>query len=96
MISDRNEAARPLKVLTCDDVSWLMSVLDRLVSITRIEQPRISRQVETAKLAALLEMMDLLGYAFADAPAAHNALARLHELEPLLRRASPSLECLHD
>lgn len=78
------------KKMNCDQVSWVMSILGRLQS-SSWNHPAVSRLPEALNLAALLEIMDVLGYEFEDNDAAGNALhkfeefSRLRKVEPLPR-----------
>ncbi len=70
------------KKLTCDQVSWITDILNRLQSDSR-NYPMVSRQPEALKLAALLEIMDIFGYEFEDNQAAGNAPCHFNEFDKL-------------
>lgn len=70
------------KKLNCDQVGWIMDILSRLQSDSK-NYPRVSRQRDALKLAALLEIMDIFGCEFEDNQAAGNALCHFNEFDEL-------------
>ena len=78
-----HEKCRDLKKLNCDQVSWIMNALERLLSISQQRLPMASRLTNAAKMAALLEIMEVLGYEFEDKAAAGNALASFTEFNEM-------------
>lgn len=80
--TNKNEHYRPLN---CDQIAWLNDVLNRYSHVVCDGNPRISRYERAAKLAALLEIMELTECRFADATAAGNAIFQFPELN-ILRR----------
>lgn len=68
--------------LTCDQVSTLMGILERLQNASKTF-PALARMREAAQLATILEIMDILGYEFEDNDAAGNALSRFSEFDNL-------------
>lgn len=73
------QAEKP-QMLNCDQVAWLKHVLDRFEAAVRREGPSISRGVKAAKMAAVLEIAELMGCAFEDDAAKHNAISDFPEL----------------
>ncbi len=71
------------KKLDRDRVAYLMSALERLMDISHSRVPMVSRLLKVAKLAALLEIMELFGYEFEDSAAAGNALSELWEFNAM-------------
>lgn len=72
--------------ISCDQIAWLKDVVDRYDCATRGPLPGISRLREAAKLAALLEIMELLNLECEDNVALSNLLAGFRELRPLTLR----------
>lgn len=60
--------------INCDDVAWLRDVFNRLIQAVRVPNPSISRGWPTAKIAAILELMEILQLEFEDDLAAMNAI----------------------
>ena len=79
----QSESKRALKKINCDQVSWIMGTMDRLLSTSRQHFPMVSRQADATKLAALLEIMEVLGYEFEDSAAAGNALSMFWEFNAM-------------
>jgi hypothetical protein len=77
------EMKREKKKLNCDQVSWLKNALDRLQSLSEQRFPAVSQMKEAAKLATLLEIMEVLGYEFEEDAAAGNALSRFWQFNEL-------------
>ena len=71
---------KPDKLLTCDEVAWVKHVLTRFEGIVRQNHPGISRAVEAAKIAAILELAELMNVGFADDAAKHNVISAFPEL----------------
>jgi len=69
------------KKLNCDQVSVLMGILERLQSTPKFSS--FARMREAAQLAAILEIMEILGYEFEDNTASGNALSRFSEFDDL-------------
>jgi hypothetical protein len=73
---------RALKMnLNCDQVSSLMFILNSLQSTPY----RSNKEKNAAKMAALLDIMELLVYEFEDNAAAGNALSAFWEFNELRR-----------
>ena len=70
----------PSRLLSCDEVAWLGDVLDRYASSIRQPHPGISRSGQAAKLAAIVELFELLNLGFQDKTAAGNAITGFPEL----------------
>lgn len=70
----------PSQMITCDQVAWLGDVLDRYAEILRTPRVRISRAAGGARLAAMLEIMEILDLGFSDDSARGNAVAVFPEL----------------
>ena len=68
------------RMLGCDEVAWLKYVLDRFEAAVRRDGPSISRGVKAAKMAAVLEIAELMGCAFEDDAAKHNVISDFPEL----------------
>ncbi len=70
-------------VLTADEISWIYNALDRYTEQIKrnVGVPAISRSIQTAKLAALLEIMETLNLIFEDKDAATNAISQFKELD---------------
>lgn len=66
--------------VSCDQVAWLGDILDRHCHAVTQTNPAISRAKESARLAALLEIMEVLRLEFADDTARRNAIAGFKEL----------------
>ena len=66
--------------ISCDQVAWLADILDRHAAAVLDARVRISRGREAAKLAAILEIMEVVGVGFADNAARGNAIAQFPEL----------------
>lgn len=79
----------PSRLLTCDEVAWLGDVLDRHAGVMRMNRPGISRAGQAAKLAAIIEICELLNLGFQDRAAAGNAIAGFPELYVLRESAEP-------
>lgn len=79
-----------LKKLSCDQVSELMSAFRRLLEFTTGYASEHAKRSKAAKLATLLEIMDILGYEFEDSAAAGNALAAFWEFNELRMHANES------
>jgi hypothetical protein len=74
------QQAQKKSPLSCDQVAHISDVFDRYRAQCLIGNVGISRARETAKLAAILELMELLGLEFADDNARGNAVAGMPEL----------------
>jgi len=83
--SQEQEQPKNLKTINCDQVSWIMAILTRYSEAVRKNStcPSISRLGKTAKLAALLELMEILGLKFDDDLASGNGLSELTEFNEL-------------
>ena len=70
-------------VLIADEISWIYNVLDRYTEQIKrnVGVPTISRSIQTAKLSALLEIMEILNLRFEDKDAATNAISQFKELD---------------
>lgn len=70
-------------MLTSDEISWIYNALDRYTEQIKRNAgvPAISRSIQTAKLAALLEIMETLNLRFEDKDAATNAISQFKELD---------------
>lgn len=72
---------KPVKTkINCDQVAWLIGVLDRYAEVVRTPKPAISRADKGAKTAAILEIMDILYLDFLDRSARHNTISHFGEL----------------
>ena len=73
------------KKINCDVVAWLTAILQRYEEAIKssIHNPSISRMDKAAKLAALLEIMDILNWEFEDDLASGNALSGFTEFNKL-------------
>lgn len=71
------------KKINCDQVSSIRNALNRLVEMVAHRVPMVSRLHEAAQLAALLEIMEVLGYEFEDKMAAGNALSSFWEFNEI-------------
>src|SRR5258706_6177346 len=67
--------------INCDQVASLMFILNSLQSTPY----RSDKEKHAAKMAALLDVMELLGYEFEDNAAAGNALSAFWEFNELRR-----------
>lgn len=67
--------------LNCDQVSHLMFILNSLQS----SPYRSDKEKNAARMASLLDIMELLGYEFEDNAAAGNALSAFWEFNELRR-----------
>ncbi len=81
--SPMQERRKEKKKLDRDQVSWLMNALERFANATNQHVLMASRLPNAAKLAALLEIMEVLGYEFEDKAAAGNALYPFWEFNEL-------------
>lgn len=79
-------AKRPLKPLNCDQVSFIMNALERLIVTSQTHLPMASRMTKATQFAALLEIMEVLGYEFEDSSAAGNALSLFWEFNDMRRQ----------
>jgi hypothetical protein len=72
---------QPSRPIGCDQVVWLNEALRRYkTAVTQHSNaPGISRCAEVARLAVLLEIMEIMGVEFADDAARQNALAEFPE-----------------
>jgi hypothetical protein len=77
------------RMLTCDDVAWLKHVLERFEEAVRRDGPSISRGVKAAKMAAVLEIAELMGCAFEDDAAKHNVISEFPEIYQGARAGEP-------
>lgn len=76
--------------LNRDKVVWLNDVLDRFTeNALKSNYKGISRVIKVNKLAALLEIMDVLGLEFEDRYSAINALTDMPEFDII----EPKAEC---
>jgi len=58
--SGGNTKAPPVKTLNCDEVAWVLDILERYKKAATLHFPSISRLPEMAKYSAILELMELL------------------------------------
>ena len=79
----------PKRKITCDQVAWLGDVLDRHRHASQMHDLGLSRAPSAAKLAAMLEIMEILHLDFADDAARGNAIACFPELRGLSRGTAP-------
>lgn len=68
--------------LGCDEIAWISAALDRFAAVARNRNIYSERSMKGAKLACLLEIMDVAGCEFEDDVARHNALSDFPELCP--------------
>jgi len=60
--------------ITCDEIAWIMDILERLRFVSNLKYPAISRFTRMAKYSALYELMEILGLEFQDEAARYNAI----------------------
>lgn len=70
----------PSQMITCDQVEWLGNVLDRYAEILRMPRVGISRAVGDARIAAIIEIMEILDLEFEDDAARRNVISVFPEL----------------
>ena len=63
-----------MRPINCDQVSWMLSAIDRY--LPAVAAPRCSRAREMQKYGLLYELMEVADLCFADDAAAHNATPR--------------------
>lgn len=68
--------------LCCDQVAWITAALDRFAKVARNRNSFSERDLKAAKLAALLEIMDVTGCEFEDDLARRSAISEFPELCP--------------
>lgn len=78
MLVNTPDCERKKRLMTHDEVSWIVAALDDLM-----QQYNCKPLYSAAKLATLLRIMDILGYEFEDKAAAGNALASFPLLQIL-------------
>jgi hypothetical protein len=78
--SQRQKPPQDQPKINCDQVAWLGDILDRHAAAVLDARVRISRGREAAKLAAILEIMEIVNVGFADNTARGNAIAQFPEL----------------
>ena len=66
--------------LSCDQVAWIYESLDRFIVAIHRREPSVSRKDVVAKLAVLLEIMEIVGVGFEDKSACGNAITGIPEL----------------
>ncbi|MDH3981299.1 MAG: hypothetical protein OES84_00185 [Kiritimatiellaceae bacterium] len=59
------------KVITCDQVVWIMNVFDRYLPCDKVVSASMKRDI--TKYAMLYEVMEAAGLSFEDEKAVHNA-----------------------
>lgn len=79
-------AQRPKTKINCDQVAWLKDVLIRYEQAIRPTSPRVARIIPAARMAALLEIMDILYLEPEDRDAAGNIISEFTELNVLRDR----------
>lgn len=70
----------PAQLINCDQVAWIGDIFDRYRATVAENHVSVSRAREAAKVAAILELMEILNLGFQDATAAGNVIAGLPEL----------------
>jgi len=74
----------PLKVkINCDQVAWIDAIFDRFAEAIRKNYPSISRLKDVVRVAAVLELMEILHLEFEDKSAAGNVLSSFPEFNEL-------------
>jgi hypothetical protein len=73
LIEDKNMPMEPIKTLDCDQVAWLLDILERYDKVMRLSAtfPSVSRLSEMAKYAAILEIAEQIHMGF-DEDAKYN------------------------
>jgi len=86
-------AERP-NMLTCDQIAWLKQVLERFEEAVRRDHPSVSRGVKAAKMAAILEIVEITACGFEDDAAKHNVISDFPELYQGARAGLPKSRTL--
>lgn len=74
----------PLKVeINCDQVAWINDIFRRFAETANKNYAGISRVKEVARVAAMLELMEILHLEFEDEKAAGNVLYSFPEFDEL-------------
>lgn len=83
--SAQQQNANRKRPLSCDQVAWVEDALARYAETLSVKRVGISRAREAGQLACLLELMEVLGFEFADDAARGNAVAGFGELRAPVR-----------
>jgi hypothetical protein len=81
-MTDQATAPPSKRPIGPDEVALIEAALERFRFTVKLGFPGISRINECAKLAALLEIMEILWLDFADDSARLNAISDIRELYP--------------
>jgi len=79
-----NQKIETLKIkINCDQVAWINDIFRRFAETSGKNYAGISRSKEVARVAAILELMEILHLEFEDKNAAGNVLSSFPEFNEL-------------
>ena len=73
---DTQQQKQEIKKITCDEVAWIIDILDRYDFVASKNFPAVSRIKKMAKYSAIYELMEILNLEFVDESARNNAMPK--------------------